>query len=214
MILTEEMRLLSGLQSNEIVVNPILEIIENEKQQELNNDVRLKNKKKIVLTGFSSYREKVNSYYDMILTVKKLLSSDFERELISGVVESKYPNLQKFVDVVVNDDIGVVFKNLNDEFLNIKKEIDEIESVLNLIEENNAQVYFVSSDKLFEMVEVPLYKDKNLLTEIFPGDNVPYGAKITQLHGDLISIKFDGKRFFSKLSSDKIDELVKKGILI
>lgn len=215
-MLTEDLRILAGLQESKTVDNPLPKLIKEEKQQILREKQRIANEQKTVVSHFSIFEEKMKSYNEMIIKVMKLFEDKNQKEFIDGLFETKYSNLQRFADVVINESMSNAISHLEKNYYTIKEELSKIEYLVESDNEADGKDYFVS-DTIFSNdtkhnLHIRLYKQKNLDEKI--SNEIPYGAQIISLGENLAVVKDSGKKYYTTLSPKQLNELEKKGFLI
>lgn len=216
MILTENMKILAGLQESKIIENPLPKLIEAEKRELFLEQERIRNAKKSVLGNFSIFQEKMEEYGKMINTILGLFTPENSKMFNTGLVESKYPQLQRFADIVINDDLTKTMVYMDAYYYEIKEELDLINKMNESINEDNAPSYFVardikSNDSRHHM-NVTLFKYKTLDEAIM--DVIPYGAQLIHISEKLTIIKDGGKKYYTSLSTNQIEQLEKNNFLI
>lgn len=215
-MLTEEMRILAGLQNSKKVENKLPSLIQKEKQKIFDARQRIVNEQKNVLSHFDIFKEKIEKYNNIMFFISKLFESGNIEELKKGLYESKYKKIQTFADIVINDSLSITMGYLENHYDEIKNEIDKIMLLTEKIDEQNGKTFFVAktliSHDLDHNIKIPIFKDKLLEQKI--SNEIHYGSEIIYLTEKLSIIKYDGKKFYTKISLNNIDDLEKKGFLI
>lgn len=215
-MLTEDMRILAGLKESKTVENPLPKLMEAERQQILVERQRIIDEQKTVITHFNLFQEKMERYQEMIETVNKLFADKNKKEFIGGLYESKYNHLQKFADVVINDKLSIVMEYLDNHYYAIKGDLDRIVRLNEAIDENNAKTFFVSQTLISHDkdhgINIPVFKYQTLEEKV--SSEIPYGAEIILISENLTIVRHSGKKYYTRLTSDQIKHLEKKGYLI
>lgn len=215
-MLTEEMRLFAGLQESKTVVDPLPQLMEDERQQILNEKQRALNEKKSVLSDFDTFQSKIEKYKGMIEVVSSLCEGDIKAEFITGLLESKYSTLQKFADVVINDDFITAMSYLEDNYYFLRESIDRIQKLIETLDEEGAPTYFVAKSLVSQDndhdLNVFVFKTKTLEEKI--SSEIEYGSEIIYLSENVSSVRCNGKKYYSKFTASQIEMLEKKGFLI
>ncbi len=215
-MLTEDMRIIAGLQESKHVDNPLPMLLEIEKQEKIQRINRDLNSKKNVTTHFETFKENITKYYEMIESIKTLCENQYSQEFISGLFEARYNAIEKFANIVINENISVVFQYLDEHYNSIKNELEKIKKINEIIDIENAPTYFVTheiySDDAPHHLNIKIYKNKTLEEHI---DNmIPYGAEIIYISEELTIIRHSGKKFYTKLTKNEINLLEVKKFLI
>ena len=215
-MLTEDMRIIAGLQESKQVDNPLPMLLEIEKQEKIQRINRDLNSKKNVTTQFETFKENITKYYEMIESIKTLCENQYSQEFISGLFEARYNAIEKFANIVINENISVVFQYLDEHYNSIKNELEKIKKINEIIDIENAPTYFVTheiySDDAPHHLNIKIYKNKTLEEHI---DNmIPYGAEIIYISEELTIIRHSGKKFYTKLTKNEINLLEVKKFLI
>lgn len=215
-MLNEDMRILAGLKESKTIENPLPKLLEAEHQQILREKQRIIDEQKTVVTHFSIFQEKIERYKSMIDTVIKLFEEKNRKEFVGGLYESKYNRLQKFADVVINDNITTVMCYLDEHYYAIKGDIDRIIRLNDTIEENNAPTFFVANtlfaNDISHGMNIALFKHHTLEEKV--ANTIEYGSEIIHISENLTIVNQSGKRYYTRLTSDQIKHLEKKGYLI
>lgn len=216
MILSEEIRIMAGLQESKSVDNPLPNLIKEEQEKILRERQRVIDEQKTVVTHFDLFKEKMGNYQKMINTVMSLFEDQSQKKFIDGLFETKYSNLQKFADIVINEDIESSMKYLETNYQVLKEELDNINYLVENDNETNAVDFFVS-ETLFSQDEnhnlhIRVFKNKDLTNKI--SNEIPYGSQIISLGESLAVVKDSGKKYYTTLSPTQLKELEKKGYLI
>ncbi len=210
------MRILAGIQETKFVENSLHRLLEDERQTALENAKRIIDEKKTVVTNFDIFKTRIDSYLCMLECVTAIFNSNNHTEFMKGIQESKYENLQKFADIVINDDISKVFSYLDAHYCILKEEMDTISLLVESVDEDGGTTYFAStdlfSDMLPENVEISLFKNRLMEKPIC--NDIPYGSEIVFLNENLSVVKFNGKKYYAKFSQKNITMLEKHGFLI
>lgn len=216
MILTEDLRIIAGLQESRSIENPLPALIKEHEEQLLREKQRVLDEKKTVVSHFTLFKEKMENYQSMIETVMKLFEDKSQKEFISGLFETKYSNLQRFADIVINESIDSTMKHLEKHYYNIKEELDKINYLVESDNEMNAKDYFVANtiftDDTKHSLHIRLFKHKDLIEKV--SNEIPYGAQIISLGENLAVVKDSGKKYYTTLTPQQLTELEKKGYLI
>lgn len=215
-MLTEDMRIIAGLQESKHVDNPLPMLLEIEKQEKIQQINRDLNSKKNVTTHFETFKENIIKYYEMIESIKTLCENQYSQEFISGLFEARYNAIEKFANIVINENISVVFQYLDEHYNSIKNELEKIKKINEIIDIENAPTYFVTheiySDDAPHHLNIKIYKNKTLEEHI---DNmIPYGAEIIYISEELTIIRHSGKKFYTRLTKNEINLLEVKKFLI
>lgn len=210
------MRIVAGLQESKIVENPLPKIMEYERQKILREKQRIIDEQKTVISHFDLFKEKMEKYQEMISTVSKILDEKNSKEFINGLYESKYTQLQKFADIVINDSMSDTMQYLDDNYYILKDELSKISKLNEIIDTNNYPTFFVA-ETLFTHdkkhgLNIPVFKYQTLEEKV--SNEIPYGAEIIYLSEDLTVIRHSGKKYYTRFTKDQIDELESKGFLI
>jgi hypothetical protein len=215
-MLTEDMRIVAGLQEAKTVENPLPKLLEAEKQQILRERQRIIDEQKTVTTHFTIFQERMERYQEMIQTVSALFTPENTKEFVGGLYESKYAQLQKFADVVINDDLSTAMSYLDENYYVIKTELDRIGRLNEAIEESNAPTYFVAEPLVTydseHNLNIPVFKYQTLEEKV--ASEIPYGAEIIQLSENLSIVRHSGKKYYSRFTTEQLTMLEKKGFLI
>lgn len=215
-MLTEEMQILSGLKESKTVDNPLPKLMEAERQQILREKQRIIDEQKTVITHFSLFQEKMERYQEMIGTVTGLFSDKNKKEFISGLYESKYNHLQRFADVVINDNLSVVMEYLDNHYYNIKGDLDKIVRLNESINESNSPTFFVSRTLISydpeHNINVPVFKYQTLEEKV--SSEIPYGAELVLISENLVVVRHSGKKYYTRITGNQIAILEKKGFII
>ena len=215
-MLTEDMRIIAGLQESKQVDNPLPMLLEIEKQEKIQQINRDLNSKKNVTTHFETFKENITEYYEMIESIKTLCENQYSQEFISGLFEARYNAIEKFANIVINENISTVFQYLDEHYNSIKNELEKIKKINEIIDIENAPTYFVTheiySDDAPHHLNIKIYKNKTLEEHI---DNmIPYGAEIIYISEELTIIRHSGKKFYTRLTKNEINLLEVKKFLI
>lgn len=215
-MLTEDLRILAGLQETKSVENALPKLIEEEQTQLLKEKQRIIDEQKTVVTHFNVFKDKMEKYNLMIERVMTLFNDKNQKEFIDGLFETKYSNLQKFADVVINDSLYTMMHHLEKNYYHLKEELEKIEYLVETDNESIGKDYFVS-DTIFSKdtkhnLYIRLFKHKDLSEKIL--NEIPYGSQIISLSENLAVVKASGKKYYTPLSPTQLLELEKKGFLI
>lgn len=215
-MLTEDMRIIAGLQESKTVENPLPKLMESERQQILREKQRIIDEQKTVTTHFNVFQEKMERYQEMIATVSKLFEEKNSKEFINGLYESKYTQIQKFADVVINDSMATTMNYLDKNYYVIKNELDRIVRLNEAIEENNAPTYFVAEALVTHdpkhNLNIPVFKYQTLEEKV--ASEIPYGAEIICISENLTIVRHSGKKYYTRLTTEQVKSLEKAGFLI
>jgi hypothetical protein len=144
----------------------LLEIEKQEKIQRINRDL---NSKKNVTTHFETFKENITKYYEMIESIKTLCENQYSQEFISGLFEARYNAIEKFANIVINENISVVFQYLDEHYNSIKNELEKIKKINEIIDIENAPTYFVTheiySDEPYEHL-IDLATDEDVIAPL------------------------------------------------
>lgn len=214
--LDEETRIIAGLQESMNVENPLPKLIESERKKALTERQRIINEQKTVLTHFDVFKEKMERFQSMVSVVSTLLENKHSKEFIGGLVESKYGQLQKFADVIINDDFAVSMTYLEEHYYSIKEELDKIQLINETDDEEGAPNFFVSEPLITNdpshKLNVPVFKLRTLEEKV--SNEIPYGSELIHVSENLTIVRHSGKKFYTRFTSDQIELLEKKGFLI
>jgi hypothetical protein len=215
-MLTEDIRILAGLQESKTIENPLPQLIKEEQQQILREKQRIIDEQKTVVSHFDLFEEKMSKYNEMMTKVMKLFESNNRKEFVDGLFESKYSKLQRFADIVINEGIASAMTHLEKNYYHLKEELDKIEFLIEADSETNSQDYFVS-DSIFSQdkkhnLNIRVYKNKDLEEKV--SNEISYGSQIISLGENLAVVKDSGKKYYTTLSPTQLKELEKKGFLI
>lgn len=215
-MLTEELRIIAGLQESKIVENPLPKLIKENEQKKLKEQQRILNEKKTVISNFDLFEEKITKYKDMITLVAKILESEKSKVFLNGLLENKYNSFKKFADIVINDDFSTAVQFLEKNYYFLKEDIEKIDFLVEKIDESKAESYFVSNTLVSKDrnhdITFNLYKNKDLTEKV--STEVEYGSNILLVNDFLSIVKINGKKYYSDLSKSKVDILLKKNYLI
>lgn len=210
------MRIIAGLQESKIVENPLPKILAEEKRQILREKQRIIDEQKTVITHFDLFKERMERYQEMISMVSRLFEENNSREFIGGLYESKYSQLQKFADIVINDSMSVTIQYLDDNYYAIKNDLDRITRLNESIDENNSPTYFVAesliSHDVIHNINIPVFKYQTLEEKV--SSEIPYGAEIIHISENLTIVRHSGKKYYTRFTFDQIKTLENKGFLI
>lgn len=215
-MLDEQTRILAGLQESQKIEDPLPLLIERENQEYLTIKNRLENEQKSVLSAFNIFQDNFNRYAEMCNLVNTLFKTDNKKVFFDGMLISKYTYIQKLADITINDNISKTMNYLNNNYYNIKAELESINMINSIIDESKAKSYFVSNT-------ITSYDEKhNIVFSIFEqqtlenkvSNEIPYGAEIIYISEDLSIVRHSGKKFYLVLNEINIIKLEKLGYLI
>lgn len=216
MVLTEDFRILAGLQESKTIENPLPKIIKEEQEQILREQQRIENEKKTVISHFNLFEEKMFKYNNMIQKVMKLFDESNKKEFVDGLFESKYRNLQRFADIVINDSLSTMMIYLEKNYYDIKDELEKIEFLIENDNVINSEDFFVSntifSHDPNHNFNIRVYKNKNLDEKV--SNEILYGSQIISINNNMSLIKESGIKYYTPLTLEQLKELEKKGYLI
>ncbi len=216
MILNEDLKILAGIQSHRNIENPLPKLIFEEQQQQLIETQRIIDSQKTVITHFTTFQEKIEKYASMIELIKSICENDQAKVFVNGLYESKYTTLQQFADIVINDELPTVMIYLEKHYYSIKADIDDINKLSEIINEDNAEIFFVANNIISQdekhNLTIPMYKHNTLEEKIYR--EISYGAQITYISENLSIITDSGKKYYTTLSRQHISILENKGFLI
>ena len=214
-MLTEELRIIAGLQDSKVIENPLPKLIKEEHEHILREKQRIKDEQKTVVSHFTLFKEKMETYQSMIDTVMKLFEDKSQKEFIDGLFETKYSNLQKFADIVINEGISSSMKYLENNYYNLKEELEKINYLVEIVDETNSEDFFVSQTIFTEEthnLHIRLFKNKDLTEKV--SNEIPYGSQIISIGENLSVVKDSGKKYYTTLSPEQLHLLEQKGYLI
>lgn len=210
------MRLLAGLQESRTVENLLPQLIETERQQVLKEKQRVLDERRSVLRDFDTFQSKIDEYKDMIEVVSLLFEEKNRALFVEGLLESKYSELQKFADMVINDDITVSMSYLEENYQQIKASVDKIQKITTTLNEDAGLTYFVArpliTDEDDHGLNVFVFRNQTLEEKV--SNEILYGAKIVFLSEDISVVRYRGNKYYTKFSLSQINMLEKKGFLI
>jgi len=214
-MLTEDLRILAGLQETKSVENPLPKLIKEEQTQILKEKQRIIDEQKTVITHFDVFKDKMEKYNLMIERVMTLFNDKNQKEFVDGLFETKYSHLQKFADVVINDSISTSVNHLEKNYYTLKEELEKIEYLVEADNESSGKDYFVSTtifSKDTHNLHISLFKQKDLEEKF--SNEIPYGSQVISLGENLAVVKDSGKKYYTSLSPNQLIELEEKGFLI
>lgn len=215
-MLTENMRILSGLQESQIKTDPLDLFLKEEENREIVEKTRKINEHKVVASNFDLFNSTMNTYKTMIETVCKIFEDKNSKEFINGILEHKYTNLQHFASIVLNQTFMESIQYLDKNYYHILDEMKSIEYITESINESEAECYFVSnniiSDDIRHNIRVRLFKNRDLTERI--SDEINYGAQLIIISENCVIIKDSGKKRYSSFSSSEIKKLLSAGFII
>lgn len=216
MNLTEEMRLNAGLQESKNVENPLPKFLEARKQQAILEAQRKINETKSVITNIELFQRKMEKYQSMINKVTSVcVEGEVKTFFISGLYESKYPHLQKFADMVINDDMPKAIGYMDEYYESLQDDLKELNMLVETVDVENAPSYFVTKPLIsadLNDVNVEVFKYRTLKGKV--SNEIPYGAEIKQLSEGISLVRYDGKKFYSSFTAAQISQLENDGLLI
>lgn len=214
-MLTEDMRILAGLQNSRIVEDPMKKFIEDERKKRIADKKRI-NERKDIISNFDLFKECIEKYNSIISDIYKLLEKENSRVFLNGLTESKFNMLHIFSNIVINEDMNASFTYLENNYTEIKKELDTVIMLTESVDMDNCKTYFVSNTiithDLSHNIKIPLFKDKLLSEKI--SNEIPYGAEIIYLNENISIIRYSGKKFYTKLNNKELSILEEKGFII
>jgi len=214
-MLTESMRLLAGIQESETRTNPIPQLIKEEQEKIISAEERIKNEKKTVISHFDIFKEQMIKYQEMIEMVNDIFAENKSKEFVNGLFENKYPSIQKFADIVINESLGNSMEYLDKNYYNIKEEIDKINYLNEELDESKCQTYFVANllkSKDIHNIKFNVFKNKDLTEKV--SDEIEYGVQIFSIKEDISMIKINGTKYYTTLTKNQLEMLENKGFLI
>lgn len=214
-MLTEDLRVLAGLQESTSQHNPLPEYITEVQQIQKDEEIRKANSTYTVASNFDLFRTKMTKFKAMFEMMDKLMNSTNASTFVNGIMESKYSKLQEFAEITLNESMAQAILFLENNFVLIEREIFKINSINEMIDEDKAETYFVSnliSSKGHHGIRFNLYENKDLTNQI--GDEIPYGTQIVSIAEGLSIVKLDGKKIYSSLTREDLKQLEDKGLLL
>ncbi len=214
-MLTEDLRVLAGLQESTAQHNPLPEYITEIQQAQKADELRKEKSTYTVASNFELFKSKMDKFKAIFEMIDSVTSKDNTSTFINGIMESKYSKLQQFVDIVLNDSMAQSILFLENNYNLIEKEILVIHNINEHIEEDSVDTYFVSnliSSKGHHGIRFNLFKNKDLTEQI--GTEIPYGTQIVSISENFSLIKLDGKKIYSSLTREDLKNLENKGLLL
>ena len=214
-MLSENMRILAGLQETISVENPLPKLIREEEERILREEQRARDEKKTVVSHFDEFQEKMTKYQEMLETVNQIFEETKTQQFINGLFENKYSELAKFADVVINESFDNAIQHLDNNYSSIKKELNNINFLVESEEEDNAPTFFValrlkSNDE--HDINFNVFKNKDLIDKV--SDEIEYGTQIISINEDYSIMKVDGKKYYITLTRSDLKMLENQGYII
>ena len=214
-MLTEELRVLAGLQESKSTYNPLPEFITEIQHEQEVQEQRKRNSTYNVASNFGLFKQKMNKMNSMVEMIMTLTADDKSSTFVNGIMESKYSKLKDFTDKVLNESITSGFLFLENNFNSIEKELLSINAINETEDEENSETFFVSNlitSKGSHGIRFSLYENKDL-TDAIDAELV-YGAQIISLTENITVVKQDGKKMYSTLSRNDLHQLEEQGLLL
>jgi len=205
-MLTEELRILAGLQESKEIVNPLPEIIKNEENNSKIIKLRKENEQKTVLGHFQIFEDKFNNLSNIMHRFDNLIKN--KDVFMDGLIDNNYQYLQQAIEIMINESTEVFIMFIENNKNDLIKEFDMIDNIKVNIDESKLKDFFVASD-----LNKTLYKDI-LLKEKKDNIGIEYGDHILILNDNLAIIKKNNKRFYFKLTEQEILYMVDNNILL
>jgi len=205
-MLTEELRILAGLQESKEIINPLPKIIKNEENHNKLIKLRKENEQKTILSHFQIFENKFDNVLNIIKRFDNLIKN--KDIFMDGIIDGKYQYLQKAIETMINDSTVDFMRFIKNNKANLIKEFDRFDCIKVNIDESKLKDFFVASD-----LNKTLYTDISLKEK---KDNIAieYGDHILILDGDLAIIKKNNKRFYFKLTEKEILYMIDNNILL
>lgn len=214
-MLTENLRVLAGLQESTSQHNPLPEYITEIQQIQKEEEIRKENSTFTVASNFDLFRTKMTKFKAMFEMMDKLMNNENASTFVNGIMESKYSKLEEFAEITLNHSMAQAILFLENNFVSIEREIFKISSINEEIDEDKAETYFAStliSSKGHHGIRFNLFENKDLTEQV--GTEIPYGTQIISIAEGLSMVKLDGKKIYSSLTRDELKQLEDKGLLL
>lgn len=214
-MLTEDLRVLAGIQESVNTINPLPKYITEIQQAQFLEEQRNQNTTYSVATGFSTFKvniTKMKGIFEMLILVTE---ADNASTFINGIMESKYSTLEKFTEIAINDSIAQSIAYLENNFNSIEREILSIQYTNETLEEDNEETFFVSNlikSNDHHGIDFTLFENKDLTHAI--GSELEYGTQIISISESISMVKINGKKIYTSLSRSNLYDLESKGLLL
>ena len=214
-MLTEDLRVLAGIQESVTTSNPLPTYITEIQQAQKIEEQRRENTTYSVASNFNTFKSKITKIKAMFEMISVIIEEDNASTFVNGIMESKYPKLEQFTEIALNDSIAQSIAYLENNFDMIEKDILSIQYINETIDEDSAESYFVSNiitSQGYHGIGFDLFENKDLTDKI--GSELEYGTQIISISETVSMVKLNGKKIYTSLSRTDLKDLESKGLLL
>jgi len=214
-MLTEDLRVLAGIQESVAASNPLPTYITEIQQAQKLEEQRKENTTYSVASNFNTFKTKITKIKAMFEMISVIIEEDNASTFINGIMESKYPKLEQFTEIALNDSIAQAVAYLENNLELVERDILAIQYINETIDEENADTYFVSNiitSNGHHGIDFDLFENKDLTNNI--GSELEYGTQIISVSESISMVKINGKKIYTSLTRSNLKDLERKGLLL
>ena len=214
-MLTDEIKILAGIESSIPAVNLLHDYIKEAQYHESQKVQRTQNIQYSVVSNLNIFEHKFDELKKMIAAVDVLLTEHNKITFIDGVLDSKFNILQQFADRVIHDDLVEAITYFNNNSTEIVNTVNDIQSINEYICIEDKPSFFATNHITSNgnhTIKFNLFENKDMTKQI--GREIPYGTHIISITENIAMVKLDDSTVYASLTLSNLKLLEEIGLLI